>query len=165
MPIAPESKGIPTIKWMPEPLWKESLKYIPVPCLDIIFERGDGSILYGYRKISPYNKVWALIGGRMLFGEGMRDAARRLSREHGMMLGRAYLVGVFPVTFQDRSDVSIAIASPESKGKSTPDGQEFNRLQWRSRPPRNLGDNYRKMVVKWMKLRKSLKSLEEYEIT
>jgi len=51
-----------------------------IATLDIIFDR-DGNVLYGYRRLPPYSNVWAFIGGRILFGEGLLDTIRRISSE------------------------------------------------------------------------------------
>jgi ADP-ribose pyrophosphatase YjhB (NUDIX family) len=150
---------------MPEPATETGVEVYSCTLLDIIFEHEEGSILYGYRTISPYNKVWALVGGRTLFGEGIRDAARRISREYEVVISTAHLIGVFPVAFQGQSDVSLAIASIKLKCEPRPDGLELSRMEWRSHPPRNLGDDYRKMTDKWARLRSALGSLREYEVT
>jgi len=54
------------------------------------------------------------MGGRILFGEGLSDAIRRISTEYSMKVEKAYLVGVFPITFRTRSDIAIAVAALHS---------------------------------------------------
>jgi len=80
----------------------------------LILQRDDHSVLYGYRLIDPYARKWSLIGGRFLYGESLMERARRIAGEYGMGFRDLYLVGVFPVKFNARSDVSIAVATSES---------------------------------------------------
>jgi len=109
-------KKIPSDKWLDEELWNKVKLRLPIATLDIIFER-DEKVLYGYRRIPPYRNVWAFIGGRILFGEGLSDTIRKISTEYGMRVDKAYLVGVFPITFRARSDIAIAVAAPDSYGE------------------------------------------------
>jgi ADP-ribose pyrophosphatase YjhB (NUDIX family) len=142
---------------MPDPLWKKALQFLPVPCIDIIFEQPhSGAILLGYRKIAPYKNVWALVGGRMLYGESLRNGITRIAQEYGMSCnGELYLIGVFPVAFQWRSDVAVAVAAPNAKGLPHAEGKEFSRFAWKQTLPKNTGGNYKLMVKKWRAVRKS----------
>ena len=142
---------------MPNPLWKEALRFLPIPCIDIMFEEaGSGAILFGYRRITPYKNVWALVGGRMLYGEGLKEATKRIAKEYGMTCNNElYLVGVFPVAFKTRSDVSIAIAAPKATGEPGVDGKEFSQFSWRKTVPEKTGRNYKLIVKKWKALRES----------
>lgn len=142
---------------MPNPLWKEVLQFLPIPCIDIVIEEaGSGAILFGYRKITPYKDVWALVGGRMLYGECLKEATKRIAKEYGMLCNKElYLIGVFPVAFKTRSDVSIAIAATSATGEPRIDGREFSEFSWRKNVPEKTGRNYKLMVKKWRAVRKS----------
>jgi ADP-ribose pyrophosphatase YjhB (NUDIX family) len=74
-------KGISKEKWIPPALWKRIINVMPLPCIDVIFQREDQSILYGWRLLSPYNNVWALLGGRLLYRENLAQCAKRIARE------------------------------------------------------------------------------------
>jgi ADP-ribose pyrophosphatase YjhB (NUDIX family) len=111
-------KKIPSDKWLDEELWNKVKLRLPIATLDIIFER-DEKVLYGYRRIPPYRNVWAFIGGRILFGEGLSDTIRKISTEYGMRVDKAYLVGVFPITFRARSDIAIGVAALHSIDESS----------------------------------------------
>jgi hypothetical protein len=43
------------------------------------------------QKNIPMQECMALMGGRILFGEGLSDAIRRISSEYGMKVDKAYL--------------------------------------------------------------------------
>jgi len=150
--IGNDVKRIPSDKWLDEELWNKVKLRLPIATLDIIFER-DNRLLYGYRRIAPYRNVWAFIGGRILFGEGLADTIERISSEYGLKAKKAYLVGIFPITFKTRSDVAIAVASPDADGEPKIDGYEFSSFVWREAPPERLGANYRRMLEKWIKIR------------
>ena len=159
--ITNSDKKLPKSKWMSRKLWKETLKYLPIACIDIIFERRDSQeILMGYRIIPPYKNVWALIGGRMIFGEGLREAAARIAKEYGIKFQRLYLVGVFPVVFSFRSDVAIALASPDALGDPIADKKEFSTFKWTEEPPNRTGGNYVSMIASWKKVKQSGELLE-----
>jgi len=147
-------KKIPSDKWLDEELWRKVKLRLPIATLDIIFER-DGKVLYGYRRIPPYRNVWAFIGGRILFGEKLSDTIRRISTEYGMKVEKAYLVGVFPITFRTRSDIAIAVAAPDSYGEPHVDNYEFSSFAWLKTPPKRLGSNYRRMLEKWKVIREN----------
>ncbi len=153
-----DSKAVPRGKWLPDELWEAMRRVLPIATLDMVFERS-GKTLLGYRRISPYKDVWAFHGGRFLFGESLTQAARRIASEYGLTPRELYLVGVFPVRFRSRSDVAVAIASPEPRGEPTADGYEFSSLKWFSEPPRNTGANYRKMLARWRIIRQNTQLL------
>jgi len=131
---------------------------LPIATLDILFER-DGKVLYGFRKIPPYRNVWAFPGGRILIGEKLSDTIRRVSSEYGLKVGKAYLVGVFPITFRTRSDVPISVAAPDPDGEPRVDGFEFSSFAWLAAPPKRLGANYRRMLEKWRMMKENRKAL------
>ena len=128
---------------------------MPIPCVDVIFQREDRSILYGWRLINPYNDVWALPGGRIAHRENIKQSARRIARHYGLRFRELYLVGVFPVNFPKRADISVAVAASEVSGEVVADGFEFSRFAWMKTPPKRLGANYGRMVAKWLEASKS----------
>jgi ADP-ribose pyrophosphatase YjhB (NUDIX family) len=152
--LTEEAKKFQQKNWLEEDLWNKVKLRLPIATLDIIFER-DNKILYGYRRIAPYRNVWAFIGGRILFGEGLADCIHRISSEYGLQTKKAYLVGVFPIAFRSRSDVAIAVAAPEVQGEPLVDGFEFSSFIWRGTPPERLGANYRRMLEKWRLMREN----------
>jgi hypothetical protein len=156
--IENKTKNIKDSRWMPEELWNRAKRFLPIPCIDLIFERNE-AYLFGYRKISPYKNVWALIGGRMLFGENLRQSASRIASEYSLKVGQLYLVGVFPVAFSNRSDVAICLAVPNSIGDPHIDGKEFSKFSWATKTPTNTGGNYKLMINKWKALRSSSKQV------
>lgn len=130
-------------------------KYIPLACLDVIFQKEDGSILYGIRKIRPYRNVWCIVGGRILRNEKLGIAANRIAKEYCLCFKELYLVGVFPRVFANRSDISICVAACGADGELEIDGKEFSRMVWRKNEPERLGLHHRQMISKWKRARKS----------
>ena len=139
-------------KDIPDSLWKRILASIPIPCVDIIVHRGfndDVRVLLGYRKIYPYNKCWALPGGRIIKGESLRDTADRQMTEIGLRPSSNYdLVGVYPVNFSRRSDVSICLSTCVTPRQEPQPTKELARYAWRqfNDLPMHLGSNYRRML-------------------
>jgi ADP-ribose pyrophosphatase YjhB (NUDIX family) len=151
----PPKVGMVQQKWVPAKLWDEIIQKMPIPCVDLIFQLPDNSILYGWRLISPYRNVWALVGGRMLHGENLLQSASRIAKEYGLLFGRIYLNGVFPVNFPHRADVVISLAALAISGEAQVDGYEFSKFIWATKPPKRLGENYRRMVKNWSHAAKS----------
>ena len=151
----PPKLGVAQQKWVPAKLWDEIIQKMPIPCVDLIFQRSNNSILYGWRLISPYRNVWALVGGRMLHGESLLQSASRIAKEYGLLFGRLYLNGVFPVNFPNRADVAISLAARAISGEPQVDGYEFSKFIWANKPPKGLGANYLRMVKKWSNAGKS----------
>jgi hypothetical protein len=58
-------------------------------------------------------------GGRMLYREDLSSAARRIAQEYGLEFKRLHLVGVFPVSFPNRSDVTVVLAALTVSGEPT----------------------------------------------
>ena len=142
-------KQIPKEKWLPKKLWNDALRTMPIPCVDMIFQRQDHSILYGFRLIKPYANVWALVGGRVLRGENLRQCANRIAKEYGLHFEKLYLNGVYPVNFPNRSDIVISLVARNVSGQPQVDGYEFSRFRWATNPPKKTGANYLRMVTAW----------------
>ena len=121
-------------KDIPDSLWKRILASMPIPCVDIIIHTGfnDGvRVLLGYRKIYPYNDCLALPGGRIIKGESLRDTADRQMTEIGLRPSSDYdLVGVYPVNFSRRSDVSICLSTCVTSRQEPRPTLELARYSW-----------------------------------
>jgi ADP-ribose pyrophosphatase YjhB (NUDIX family) len=141
--------GVSKKYWLPKAEWDKTLHLMSIPCVDLILERSDKSILYGWRMISPYRRVWALVGGRILRGEDLLRSSFRVAKEYGLHFNQLYLNGVFPINFRRRSDIAISLAARNIEGVARVDEVEFSKFSWSVAPPRNLGANYRTMVNHW----------------
>lgn len=139
-------------KLIPSELWEKILASIPIPCVDIIVYRTvnrERQVLLGYRMIPPYADCWALPGGRIVKGESLRDTANRQLREIGLRpTGNYALVGVYPVNFRHRSDVTISLSTQLRSREEPRPTKELIRYAWRplGHLPSRLGGNYRAML-------------------
>lgn len=147
-------------EWMPEHLWRQVKRSIPIPCLDIILQNSKDEILLGWRKILPYRNVWAFPGGRIYRGESLRDAANRILSEYGLSAGNLFLVGVFPVKFPTRADFTACVASNKPGGQALPDGHEFSSFKWTKQVPSKIGANYVRMILRWRLLQRNPHALQ-----
>jgi ADP-ribose pyrophosphatase YjhB (NUDIX family) len=93
--------------------------------------------------------VWALPGGRIYVGEDLTEAVQRILSPHNITASDFFLVGVFPVAFPSRFDVSICVAARHFSGAPVPDGIEFTKVRWFKALPKRTGTNYRRMIEKW----------------
>lgn len=140
--------------WLSERLWSQVKASVPIACVDVIVSDSRGAILLGWRAIRPYADVWALPGGRIHLREDISTAARRNLTAQGIHAEDFFLVGVFPISFPSRSDISICIAARRYSGNAKPDGKEFTKIGWFKSLPRETGQNYRKMIARWRKMRR-----------
>ena len=139
--------------WASEKLWDQLKANFPIPCVDVIVSNRRGEVMLGWRVIRPYVNVWAFPGGRIRFGENLTVAAHRILALHRIKARDFCLVGVFPIRFPSRFDVSICLATKHYSGKPVPDGAEFTRVGWFRTLPRGTGRNYRMMMEKWKRMR------------
>jgi len=139
-------------KNIPEKLWKSILASMPIPCVDIIVHTGVGGktrVLLGYRKIYPYNDQWALPGGRIVKKESQCATANRQLTEIGIRPTGGYkLVGVYPVNFRHRSDISICLSTRLRSQQEPRLTKEMAKYIWSPLNvlPSGLGSNYRTML-------------------
>jgi len=69
---------------VPEKLYREIHKYVPLPCVDIVVVAGKEFLLVK-RKNKPEQDKWWLVGGRVLKNERLAEAAlRKLKQETGL---------------------------------------------------------------------------------
>ena len=149
--------------WMPEKLWLQVKRYMPIPCLDVILHNSQDQILVGWRLIAPYRNVWALPGGRIYKGENLEAAAKRILTQYGVAFGGLVLVGVFPVKLVSRSDLSVCVAGECVSGVANPDGKEFSSFRWTKQLPR-MGANYRRMISRWLRMKRDRQLLQFNEL-
>lgn len=137
--------------------WKELTGKIPIPCVDTIVYRDD-CVLLGWRTIPPYRNVWALIGGRMHYGESFVDTSIRHCRESGLRIEQTQYVGVFPIRFpMGRHDLAFCLAARYVSGdpKRT---RELSECVWvrenQTDMMPDVGGNYLKMLRTWFHMRR-----------
>ena len=139
-------------KDIPQKLWKLILAEMPIACVDIIIHKKlkrKTCVLLGYRKIYPYTNRWALPGGRIIKNESLQETANRQLTEIGLSTTNSFcLVGVYPVNFKRRSDVSICLSTRSGSSQEPQPTKELVRYMWRdvSDLPSSLGINYRRML-------------------
>jgi ADP-ribose pyrophosphatase YjhB (NUDIX family) len=139
-------------QWIQAACWEEILKKIPIPCVDVIVHR-DREFLMGWRSIPPYKNVWALIGGRILRGESFEAAAVRHCMKSGIRISNVRQLGVFPVVFRSRHDITISLAAKIRSGIPKPT-REMTRYRWFKKSElskiSSVGENYNKMLRHWV---------------
>jgi ADP-ribose pyrophosphatase YjhB (NUDIX family) len=139
-------------KSIPERFWRSILANMPIPCVDVIVYTGvvrETCVLLGYRKIYPYNDQWALPGGRIVKKESLHATANRQLREIGIRPMDSYkLVGVYPVNFRRRSDISICLSTRLRSPQEPRPTKEMAKYAWSplNDLPSGLGSNYRTML-------------------
>jgi colanic acid biosynthesis protein WcaH len=86
---------------IPEELYKEIHKNVPIACVDILVEH-DGKFLMTKRTNAPAKGEWWFPGGRVLKNETLLDAAKRkLKEETGLVAEDMKILGVDETFFPD----------------------------------------------------------------
>ena len=86
--------------WVSEELYSQILQVMPIPCVDLLVVDNEGRVLLLLRKNEPAAGHWWFPGGRVLFGELRRDAAKRkLEEECGLSPKQIREVGTFDILF------------------------------------------------------------------
>jgi len=90
---------------IPEALYREILRNVPIVCVDVVARRPDGRILLVRRKNAPLKGAWWVIGGRIQLGEKAADAAVRKLYEEAQLkpLTPPQFLGVYEDTFECNS--------------------------------------------------------------
>jgi colanic acid biosynthesis protein WcaH len=116
-----------------EERYADIIRVFPVLCVDIILKNRDGEYLLLKRKNDPKKGSWWPVGGRVLKGETLEEAAiRKAKEETGLSVRKPQPVGYFEL-FSERGPfdtppgyhtVSIVFsASVDDQEKVTLDGQ------------------------------------------
>lgn len=138
-------------QWIKSKCWEELINKMPIPCVDVIVYRGH-EFLMGWRAISPYRNVWALIGGRMLHGESFSETAHRQCKNQSISISDPQYVGTFPVKFPSRHDIVMCMTAEMKSGIPSPT-EELTRFHWHNINEidkiKRIGGNYKKMLQSW----------------
>ena len=133
---------VPKLKWIPEELFAQIQKNMPIACVDLLVLRkkaGHIETLLIKRKIYPEIGKWCLIGGRILKDEYTKDTIRRQAREE---LGVSVTIippwseimpfAVFndPVSDTQKHFVVLAYPVMITKGTLNATGPEFSEARW-----------------------------------
>ena len=51
------------IKFAPQEVFEQMLEYMVIPTFDLVIEYGDKGVIIVWRKIAPYQDVWARLRG------------------------------------------------------------------------------------------------------
>ena len=94
--------------WVSEELYSRILQVMPIPCVDLVVVDDAGKVLLLLRKNESAAGQWWFPGGRVLFGELRRDAAKRkLEEECGLFSTQFHEVGTFDILFKIGPDECV----------------------------------------------------------
>src|SRR4051812_47853925 len=86
---------------IPTDEYRMIIQRMPVLCVDIIVKNQGGDFLLIERRNPPMADLWWVVGGRVLKGEKLRDAAvRKISEEVGLNVTELRPVGYFECVTQ-----------------------------------------------------------------
>jgi len=102
-----------TVRKAPIDVFASIVEYFPTVSLNLIVENDRGEFLFVMRGNQPVKGYWWLPGGRMLSGESIPDAARRILFEETRIDGRVewvspeYVTEIFEVGELDERERAI----------------------------------------------------------
>lgn len=86
---------------IPEDKYMQIIEVLPILCVDIIIKNYKGEHLLIQRAREPLKGQWWVIGGRVLKGETLKNAAiRKIKEETGLDLTDVKLAGYYEDTFE-----------------------------------------------------------------
>jgi colanic acid biosynthesis protein WcaH len=81
--------------------YKKIVAVLPILCVDIIIKNGQGEYLLIKRANEPLKDQWWVIGGRVLKGESLEDAAKRkVQEEVGLEINNLKSIGYYEDAFE-----------------------------------------------------------------
>jgi len=75
--------------WIPENEYKQILRKIPIPCVDLIIKNNQGEVLMVMRKNEPAKGEWWFPGGRIHHGESRNMAVKRKLKEECGLISKS----------------------------------------------------------------------------
>src|SRR3989344_8353561 len=138
---------------IPESLYREILRNMPICCVDIVIKSENG-ILLVYRKNEPAKDTWWLPGGRIYKNEKMEDAVLRKSfEETGLKVKIKKQIGAYETIFDknpfDNSfgvhSINICFVVEALNHEAKLDNQSSS-FKWINKIESNLPDYVKKVL-------------------
>ncbi len=147
--------------FLPEDIYREVLKNLVVPCVDIVLRNPKGEFLLIKRGREPLKGKWWIIGGRMLKGETIINAAKRKLREEvGIRNARGFMpLGYYEEFFQTNPfgdeegvhTISFVFIATTTELDIKLDYQSL-KYKWSKRLPKYFLDSFQDISTKqWIK--------------
>lgn len=96
--------------WIRDEIYREIIKTMPIPCVDLLVTDRDGRILMVKRKNEPVKGQWWFPGGRVFYKELRIEAAKRkLKEECGLEAVSIKEMGTFDLIFDDQPNQDCSI--------------------------------------------------------
>jgi ADP-ribose pyrophosphatase YjhB (NUDIX family) len=137
--------------FLPKDDFKNILRKMPIPCIDIIIE-SYGNVLFCKRRNAPYRNKWSFVGGRIFKGEGIEQSIRRILKDEiGISAKgtRARLVNVYSPRFKtmnSRHDIILCytLSLPLRHSDIKIDEKQFSEFLLSKKPPSGLQGVHRR---------------------
>jgi|SRR5271157_2393858 len=151
------------IKFAPNKIFEQILKWGVIPTFDLVIEYGNIGVIIAKRKIPPYQDQWALPGLRMFKGENLDDVLIRIAKQElGLDIDpskREFLgqyVGNFR-TEHNRQDIStgyyVKVPSTEDIQVNSNHFSSIKLIHSKSEIPPKIGAMYKFYLNKFFDLK------------
>jgi 8-oxo-dGTP pyrophosphatase MutT (NUDIX family) len=143
----------------PRETFEQMLNWGVMPTFDLIINQGNKGVIIVKRRISPYNKTWALPGLRQYKGESYKETLERIAKQElGLEIdpSSAQIIGQYDgffLTECKRQDLSTGYLIQISKNqKVTLNREHFSGMRYitsQEEIPKKTGAMYRFYLTKY----------------
>jgi ADP-ribose pyrophosphatase YjhB (NUDIX family) len=142
--------------WIPEKLFSQIVRVLPIVCVDLLVYNRKNEILLLERRHEPAKGEWWFPGGRVHFGETRLEAARRKLREEcGLEIHSIVETGTFDCLLPVRKHLSHGVTTVftiVTDSEEVAVDAQTARFSWRSkaawlRELANKGDEWFPTVI------------------
>ncbi len=133
--------------WLNEKLYKKITKSVPILCVDLVFKKGNKTLLIK-RYIPPCKGYWCLVGGRVLYKERLLNAVQRQARdETGLKVKTKKFIGIYDNPNRDSNKHSISLAYLVTPiGGKLKIGPESSEIKFFDKLPNRIGFDHKKIL-------------------
>src|SRR3990167_6128730 len=110
------------MKWIPEREYRRIERIMPIACVDLIIRRGSGVLLVK-RACEPFRGKWWVPGGRLMRGERVSAAIRRIARQEVGLMVHGQPSGFYEGFYKNRHSISIVCECEDYGGEVHLDSQ------------------------------------------
>jgi len=136
-----------TKRWIPEPLYSQVKALVPIPTVDALIVN-DNRLLLMLRKNRPAMGEWFTPGGRILLGEKIEDAIRRVAKgETGLNPVNIEVKGAMSHIWPNMQTVTVFCRVDVEKGRVKMDDQH-SAYKWITEVTEDLHPYLKEMISK-----------------
>ncbi len=133
---------------IPQKLFEEIKKNIPLSCVDIILVNKDHEFLLVKRNIPPYKNKWCLPGGIVKKNQKIVDKLNEIAKnELGINVKIVRSIGFYEKMYSSRHDISHCFVVTSKNSKNIKLDFQAERMKFFKKIPKNAALFHTRMLV------------------